>query len=361
MEREIYDNVFDRAWIQYKALAAEGTITRNFSQIFSVLMRLRQAVCHPLLVLKGDKKGEEAYKTDSADSITDKDGDISRLVAEFQSGADSAGDGRANDAYTAQVLQNLLQERESDDDDEGECPICFETKTATCYIPLCMHSGCKECLLSYLQSCEDREEQPSCPTCRKGPVAAEDLIEAVRTRPRKNRIADAVMEADEEDEKGEGEGKSEGEELLPSSQHSEPAIFFRRNNFRTSTKLDALIEHLNRLRYEQPGFKGVIFVSALGGCYGAKSCELTMLPFWCLLQSQFTSFLDLVEVVLKRNRHPFVRLDGTVSQKDREAVLRSFNEAPKSMLMLISLRAGGVGLNCERCSLVRIDGTDAHT
>lgn len=69
-----------------------------------------------------------------------------------------------------------------------------------------------------------------------------------------------------------------------------------------------------------------------------------MLNDW---QSQFTSFLDLVEVVLHRNHHAFVRLDGTSSQKEREAVLKEFANAPKRMLILVSLRAGGVGLNRE--------------
>jgi DNA repair protein RAD5 len=74
------------------------------------------------------------------------------------------------------------------------------------------------------------------------------------------------------------------------------------------------------LRFDDPTFKGVIF-------------------------SQFTSFLDFVEVVLKKNHHPFVRLDGTTCQKDREAVLKEFANSPKRLLILISLRAGGVGLN----------------
>ena len=69
--------------------------------------------------------------------------------------------------------------------------------------------------------------------------------------------------------------------------------------------------------------------------------------FKAVVFSQFTSFLDLVEVVLKRNHWRFVRLDGASSQKERERVLREFRDSPKQLIMLISLKAGGVGLNRE--------------
>ncbi|PWN49493.1 hypothetical protein IE53DRAFT_380504 [Violaceomyces palustris] len=331
LERQIYENVYNRAFLQYSVMKANGTVARNFSLIFSVLMRLRQAVCHPLLVLKGDKASGDDESQARSVFFSDSEGseDLRRLVTRFQ----TRGEGEETDAYSAQVLEQLIraQDGEGGSEEEDECPICFETKMATCYLPKCMHSGCKECILSFLQGCEDREEEPSCPTCRVGPVSAEDLIEAVRTRKRKNAIIEAIEGGGEQSPAvaGEGEGGEEEKEgdLPDSSQHSQPAIFFRKNDFRTSTKLEALIEHLNELRIEEPNFKGVIF-------------------------SQFTSFLDLVEVVLKRNRHSFVRLDGTTSQKDREEVIKTFEREKRSMLFLISLRAGGVGLNLTSANKV---------
>jgi len=41
----------------------------------------------------------------------------------------------------------------------------------------------------------------------------------------------------------------------------------------------------------------------------------------------------------------FVRLDGTMSQAAREQALQRFNTDPACTVFLISLRAGGVGLN----------------
>ena len=41
-----------------------------------------------------------------------------------------------------------------------------------------------------------------------------------------------------------------------------------------------------------------------------------------------------------------MRLDGRTSQKEREGVLARFANEPGPLFLLISLRAGGVGLNC---------------
>ncbi|KDN45911.1 hypothetical protein K437DRAFT_223989 [Tilletiaria anomala UBC 951] len=313
-EREIYNNVYHRARVQYDRLSAAGQLGRNFSLIFSVLMRLRQAVCHPLLVL-GKDKGPTGDAHDDEVPADEVNSQLRKLVAGFQSGSTSSSE--EGEKYAAKVLQDLVSDK-CDADDDGTCPLCFEEMTIRCLLPKCMHSACKDCVMGFLQSCEDKGKEPTCPTCRQGPVSAEDLIEVIRTRPRRNKIAEAVQAADEvEDEGSEVDGKPPGTQ---ESAHSQPAVFLRRNNFRSSTKLEALVSQLNELRMGDSKLKAVVF-------------------------SQFTSFLDLVEVVLKRNKFAFVRLDGSSTQREREDVLREFRDAPRQMIMLISLRAGGVGLN----------------
>ena len=61
--------------------------------------------------------------------------------------------------------------------------------------------------------------------------------------------------------------------------------------------------------------------------------------------SQFTSFMSLIEPALQRSNMKFLRLDGTMAQKARTAVLEEFRQADKFTVLLLSLRAGGVGLN----------------
>ncbi len=318
IERRIYDNVYRRAFMQYATLKANGTVTRNFSVIFSVLMRLRQAVCHPALVLQARKGktrgsdtntagseevgGAEADEVDGVDAAGFGDGgdgeatpgteDLRELVAQFQSAEEGEGEGEAG-SYSRAMVDRLLTNAGGDAAAvESECAICFEDpQIAPCYLPRCMHSACKACLLGYLQQCIERGEEAACPTCRTGPVAASDLIEAIRTRP-------------------------------PTSSDDRGGMIYVRNNLLTSTKVSALISHLNQLRAEG-SFKGVIF-------------------------SQFTSFLDVIQPVLARYHFRFLRLDGTTPQKQREKLLVEFQSPAcegEVVLFLISLKAGGVGLN----------------
>jgi len=62
-----------------------------------------------------------------------------------------------------------------------------------------------------------------------------------------------------------------------------------------------------------------------------------------LVFSQWTSLLDLIEPVLQQIGIEFTRLDG--STRDRAAVVESFQSEAGPPVMLISLKAGGTGLN----------------
>ena len=68
-----------------------------------------------------------------------------------------------------------------------------------------------------------------------------------------------------------------------------------------------------------------------------------------LMFSQFTSFLDLVGRRLEELDIPMVRLDG--STDDRGAVVRAFQEGDVPVFLL-SLKAGGTGLNLTRADTV---------
>ncbi len=70
-----------------------------------------------------------------------------------------------------------------------------------------------------------------------------------------------------------------------------------------------------------------------------------------LVFSQFTSFLQLVQRTLKENHLPFLYLDGAVPLKQREQLVHDFQKG-KSPIFLISLKAGGVGLNLTAANYV---------
>jgi superfamily II DNA or RNA helicase len=63
----------------------------------------------------------------------------------------------------------------------------------------------------------------------------------------------------------------------------------------------------------------------------------------CLVFSQWTSLLDLIEPHLDAGRISYVRLDG--STRDRKSVVDAFQADDGPSVMLLSLKAGGSGLN----------------
>jgi len=70
-----------------------------------------------------------------------------------------------------------------------------------------------------------------------------------------------------------------------------------------------------------------------------------------LLFSQFTSHLDILEGYFKNNGYPYSRLDGTMTPARREKEIEKFTSGRKN-LMLISLKAGGFGLNLTAADFV---------
>ncbi|CAM8885602.1 unnamed protein product [Rhodiola kirilowii] len=100
-------------------------------------------------------------------------------------------------------------------------------------------------------------------------------------------------------------------------------------NWVESSKVSALLHELEILRAS--GTKSIVF-------------------------SQWTTFLDLLQVPLSRKNIPFVRLDGTLNQLQRENVIRQFSEESSILVMLMSLKAGGVGINLTAaCSAFVMD------
>lgn len=90
-----------------------------------------------------------------------------------------------------------------------------------------------------------------------------------------------------------------------------------------STKIEALMSQLKELYYganAQPGDKCIIF-------------------------SQWTSMLDMLEEPLAQLGLKFCRLDGAMAQHQREQAVKDFNNKPEIQLFLISMKAGGLGLN----------------
>lgn len=70
--------------------------------------------------------------------------------------------------------------------------------------------------------------------------------------------------------------------------------------------------------------------------------------------SQFLGMLDLLRKGLEQHKISFEYLDGSTTVKDRERSVRKFREGDEVRVFLVSLKAGGVGLNLTAADYVYI-------
>jgi DNA repair protein RAD5 len=290
-ERDVYDWIFHRAKRAFAENVEAGTVLKSYTTIFSNIMRLRQSCCHPILIRNKDILADEDDAIAAADAATGlaDDMDLQSLIQRFEA------DGEEQDAnkFGAHVLKQIQDEAET------ECPICSEEPMVEQAVTGCWHSACKKCLLDYIDHQQEKGDAPRCFNCRE-PINSRDVFEVVRHSP------------DSDDE--------EDTEARLYSAPKTSQVSLRRTGTDASAKIAALVGYLKRMRTEDSTTKSVVF-------------------------SQFTSFLSLIEPALTATRIPFLRFDGSMSQKSRAAVLTDFISRKKGVVLLLSLRAGGVGLN----------------
>ena len=296
-EQEVYDWIYTRAKRTFNANVQAGTLLKSYTTIFAQLLRLRQSCCHPILTRNKDHVAEEeeaAAAADAANGLAD-DMDLQTLLESFEA-AESEQDANR---FGAQVLKQIQEET------TGECPICSEEPMIDPAVTGCWHSACKQCLLDYIDHEKDKHKLPLCVNCRE-PINQRDVFEVIR------HDDDLAMS---------GTMPPSTSALDSADQQPSKRISLRRVSAAGSAKIAALASHLTRLRRSEPGAKAVVF-------------------------SQFTSFLDLITPVLAREGLQTLRFDGAMNQKQRADVLQRFAD-PKAAgtVLLLSLRAGGVGLN----------------
>lgn len=68
-------------------------------------------------------------------------------------------------------------------------------------------------------------------------------------------------------------------------------------------------------------------------------------PIKSVVFSGWTSYLDLISIAFEDNALKYTRLDGTMTRRKRTAALDAFRDDPTVQIMLISINAGGLGLN----------------
>lgn len=327
-ERAIYDLVYWRAKRAFNDNVEAGTLLKSYSTIFAQILRLRQTCCHPILTRNKAIVADEEDAALAADAVNEyqDDMDLQELIDRFKKSMESSDTAQPQDTMARFTTHAL---RQIQNDVSAECPICAEEPLIEPAVTGCWHSACKKCLELYIRHQTDKGELPRCFSCRT-PVTRHDIFEVIRYQSPSDTPDEIDMSTP------------------PTSSQPMPRISLRRvyplsPSAHTSAKIHALITHLMKL---PPNTKSVVF-------------------------SQFTSFLDLIAPQLTKAGINFLRLDGSMPQKARAEVLRQFNRTeiyeeeleldedasrtaaathsqtpqPSPSILLISLRAGGVGLN----------------
>lgn len=78
----------------------------------------------------------------------------------------------------------------------------------------------------------------------------------------------------------------------------------------------------------------------------------------CILFTQMSRMLDLLEGFLNLHGYAYVRLDGSTKIPQRQRVVEIFNTDPRIFIFMASTRAGGVGLNLIGADTVIFYDTD---
>ncbi|EAA32774.1 hypothetical protein GE21DRAFT_6684 [Neurospora crassa] len=77
-------------------------------------------------------------------------------------------------------------------------------------------------------------------------------------------------------------------------------------------------------------------------------------PYKSVVFSGWTSHLDLIELALEDAGITFTRLDGKMTRTARTAAMDKFREDPSVQVILVSIMAGGLGLNLTTASSVYV-------
>ncbi|KAF9153044.1 hypothetical protein BG015_004223 [Linnemannia schmuckeri] len=174
-ESAFYHALENRIRERFNAYVKAGTVMKNYSNILVLLLRLRQACCHPHLIKDFDK-------------VTEVDAP------------------QGQKAHVEVLLDNLMEdiirrlvERE---DDIRECPICMDVGEESVILSACGHIYCRACISDFLTRQE--EEDRKCPECRR-PANLQNFIPVTDFNARYNKPPEA-------DPKGKGRADEDVDE-----------------------------------------------------------------------------------------------------------------------------------------------------
>ncbi|PRP78807.1 putative DNA repair protein RAD5 [Planoprotostelium fungivorum] len=304
-----------------RAFAKKNTILKNMMVFFELLTRLRQTSDSNLLMLKTmTGRKEDKWKGNYGQPVEVRNDMLASLR-------------RGDYASVNQLMQGLHSNR---------CWLCIEELEADVHQTQCGHVYCLSCYERWFDNVEGRNEYSDCPRCSDLHQSTENASPDAEASSQNvgqdfaARIERYIHRAAEEEEriKNDPEG-----EMVANQQESDypniPDKWFMYDDPEKGqtdikcTKLMGLIQELEMERQKDPTTKSVVF-------------------------SNFTMFLDMIEVVLENAGIHYARLDGRMPMMERERNIHAFKTEPTITVILVSIRAGGVGLNLTVATRVYI-------
>ncbi|CAH8390854.1 unnamed protein product [Eruca vesicaria subsp. sativa] len=303
-ERSFYTNLESVSRSQFKAYADAGTLNQNYANILLMLLRLRQACDHPQLV-----KGK------NSDSVGKKSEEAAKRLSR-------------------EARVSLLNRVES----SPICCVCHDPPENP-VITLCGHIFCYQCVSEYITGDEN-----SCPVCRE--QLTHDVVFSESTL--RSCIGDT------------GCSSSHARGLNKAG--------FQNGEF-SSSKIRTVLDILQSLSNQ-----GSPNSTQQGGMPSSSqphdddddvtiieqtsvpSTPYNQKPVKTIIFSQWTSMLDLLEPSLIEKTIEFRRLDGTMTLAARDRAVKEFSNDPDVRVMIMSLKAGNLGLNMvAACHVILLD------
>ncbi|KAE8696603.1 SNF2 domain-containing protein [Hibiscus syriacus] len=327
-ERAFYTQLEADSRSLFKQYAAAGTLHQNYANILLMLLRLRQACDHPLLV-----KGFNSDSIRDSDSVQNSDpvGKVSVEMAKI---------------LPRELLLNLLNCLEAS---FAICLVCHDTPDDP-VVTMCSHVFCYQCVSEYLTG-----DDHTCPAPECKEQLADDIVFSKPT------LRSCLA------------GEINGSPTHPQS-FEKSAILL---NDYSSSKIKAVIEILRSkclLKNSSPESPSSIGISEIPstseqtftetGLSGSVAVKRTTVysnsladgPIKAIVFSQWTGMLDLVELALRRHGINYRRLDGKMTLLSRDRNVEDFNADPEVTVMIMSLKAGNLGLNMvAACHVILLD------
>ncbi|CAI5759664.1 unnamed protein product [Candida verbasci] len=277
--------------------------------ILALLLRLRQACCHSYLVEIGQLKQEEA-KTEDGKIFKDWKKMI-RLTNELDIEVKNT------------VLQTINSNVGTPDEDLQSvgvdlmltCQKCFEPNNSPVIFSECGHMICKTCFIEMFNITEDREENEAVDDVRC--IECDEFVKQTHV------IDYKIFKAKHIENHDNLEKFAKSAYTNWKNQRSNEKIikeFVARDEFlNPSAKIEKCIDLIHEIEQRNPGEKIIIF-------------------------SQFVSLFDIMKLVLKHECIRFLQYDGSMTLEQKNSTIKHFYQNNEIKVLLISLRAGNVGL-----------------